>query len=80
MISQQFLNKERLTPELFAREIQKLVETTKLDHVQAIIYYCERNKIELDSVPKYLNAALKDKLSAVYQNLNYLPKTSKLPF
>jgi hypothetical protein len=79
-MSQNFLSKiDRITPAMFAKEIDKIVRESKMDHIQAVLYYCEKNRIDLESVPQLLNSSLKQKIELVAQDLHLLPKTSKLP-
>ena len=47
--------------------------------MEAILYYCEQNVIEPDSINKWIDRSLKEKLQADAEALNYLPKTSCLP-
>ena len=70
---------EKITPKRFAVIIDDLVRTKYLTHMEAIIYYCEQNLIEPESVTKWIDRSLKEKLQSDAEALNYLPKTSRLP-
>ncbi len=72
-----FLNKER-----FAEEIELLVSTSNMNYIDAIVEYCVRNNVELESVSKLMSKPLKEKLRYDATELNYLKRTSrgKLPF
>ena len=70
---------EKITPEKFALIVDELVRTKRLTHMEAILYYCEQNVIEPDSINKWIDRSLKEKLQADAEALNYLPKTSCLP-
>ena len=70
---------EKITPKKFALIVDELVRTKRLTHMEAILYYCEQNVIEPDSLNKWIDRSLKEKLQADAEALNYLPKTSCLP-
>ena len=70
---------EKITPKKFALIVDELVRTKHLTHMEAILYYCEQNVIEPDTINKWIDRALKEKLQADAEALNYLPKTSSLP-
>ena len=76
-LSKKFLNKDT-----FAEEIEKLVLETNLNYIDAIVLYCERNGLEVESVSKLIFKPLKEKLRYDATELNYLKRTSraKLPF
>lgn len=64
-------------PSRFAQEIEKVVQEEKISYIDAIIYFCERNKLDLESVPKLLSKPLKEKIRCEAMDLNFLKKTSK---
>ena len=65
----------------FAQDIESVVSKDNMSYIDAIIFYCEKNAIELESVPKLLSKPLKEKLKWEATELNFLKKTSraKLP-
>lgn len=66
----------------FTQDIENLVkDTTGLDYIDAIVHYCDENKIEVDSVSKLISKPLKEKIKAQATELNFLKRTSraKLP-
>ena len=65
----------------FAQEIESLVKTYNFNYIDAIITFCEENKIEVDAVSKLISKPLKEKLKYDAQQLNFMKKTSraKLP-
>ncbi len=76
------LMKEKfLCPSKFAEEIEKIVKTNNFNYIDAILAYCEENKIEMESVSKLMSKPLKEKLKYDAQQLNFMKKTSraKLP-
>ncbi|NMJ87926.1 MAG: hypothetical protein EX285_08855 [Thaumarchaeota archaeon] len=68
-----------MTPKKFAIIVDELVRTKRLTHMEAIIYYCEQNLIEPDTITKWIDRSLKEKLQADAEALHYLPKTPQLP-
>ena len=71
-INEKFVSKEK-----FAEDIESLVLRTKMNYIDAIVQYCEENKIELESVGKLISKPLKEKLKRDAIELNFLKKTSK---
>ena len=39
-----------LTPQKFAIEIEKIVIEEQLNHIDAILHYCEVNSLEIESI------------------------------
>ena len=57
------LMKEKfLCPNKFAEEIEKLVLAYNFNYIDAILTFCEENKIEMESVSKLISKPLKEKL------------------
>jgi hypothetical protein len=65
----------------FAQEIESLVKTYNFNYIDAILTFCEENKIEMESVGKLISKPLKEKLKRDAIHLNFLKKTTraKLP-
>lgn len=65
-------------PSKFAQEIEGLVQQhADMNYIDAIVYFCERNNIDLDSVPKLISKPLKEKIKYDAMELNFLKKTSR---
>ena len=65
-------------PSKFAQEVEKIVqENPDVNYIDAVIIFCERNKIDLESVPKLLSKPLKEKIKFQAMELNFLKKTSR---
>jgi hypothetical protein len=71
----------KLTPQTFYVEIEKLVCELKTDYMDAVVHYCEKNDIELETAASIIRS--NGKIKAIIQNeaedLNLLPKTTRLP-
>ena len=48
-----------------------------MNYIDAIIYFCEQNSIDLESVPKLISKPLKEKIKYEAQELNFLKRTSR---
>ena len=74
----QVLENKFFCPSRFAQEIENVVQlNSEMNYIDAIIYFCEQNKIDLESVPKLLSKPLKEKIKFEAMELNFLKKTSK---
>ena len=67
------------TPKTFSLEIEKLAFEKRCTHLEAISIHCEKVGIEPVTTAKLLTKSLKEKIEANARELNYLPKTAKLP-
>jgi len=64
-------------PSKFAQEIESIVQINKeMNYIDAIIYFCEKNNIDLESVPKLISKPLKEKIKYDAMELNFLKRTS----
>jgi hypothetical protein len=69
-------------PSKFTQEIESLVQSVPdMNYIDAIVHFCEKNSIDVESVPKLITKPLKDKLKAEAMELNFLKRSSraKLP-
>jgi hypothetical protein len=64
-------------PSRFAQEIEITVQQENCSYIDAIIFFCDKNKIDLESVPKLLSKPLKEKIKCEAIELNFLKKTSR---
>lgn len=71
------LEEKFFCPSRFAQEVEKLVMEEGVSYIDAIITFCEINKIDLESVPKLISKPLKEKIKFEAMELNFLKKTSK---
>jgi len=66
-----------MTTAKFSQEVEKVAFENEMNYIDAIVFYCEKNEIELESVPKLISKPLKEKLKYDAQKLNYMKKTSR---
>ena len=69
-----------LTKSEFAKLIEKTVKSHRSSYMDAIIWLCEDNNVELEDVKKLISPIIKTKLEAEAMNLNFLPRQNSLPF
>lgn len=66
-----------MTAAKFSQEVEQIAYENSMNYIDAIIHYCEKNEIEIESVPKLISKPLKEKLKYDAQKLNYIKKTSR---
>ena len=75
------LNKKFLSKDKFAKDIEQFVLQTKMNYIDAIVEYCDRNNIDIENINKLISKPLKEKIRYDATELNFLKKTTraKLP-
>lgn len=64
----------------FYSEIEKIKKQKRdMSYMDAVVWYCEENDIEIETVGKFISKTLKEKIELEARDLNYLPKVGKLP-
>lgn len=63
----------------FEQTIETMVSDMGINHIEAIVEYCESRSIEVEVITSLISKSLKSKLTLTAQSLNYLPKKGKLP-
>lgn len=63
----------------FCRQIEKYVEQWGVSYLDAVIAVCESKEIPVESVAKILSKPIIEKIEQEGQQLNFLPKSNKLP-
>jgi|TARA_B100001079_G_scaffold13714_1_gene11191 hypothetical protein len=63
----------------FMENIEGLVQRTKMTYIDAILYYCEENKLEPETAGQMVGGKLKQLVQEEAEDLNLVQKTSKLP-
>ena len=64
---------------IFMENIENLVQKTKMSYIDAVMYYCEENKLEPETAGKMIGGKLKQCIQEEAEDLHLIPKTSKLP-
>ena len=76
------LEKKFYCPSRFTQEIENVVtNNSNMSYIDAVVYFCEKNSIDVESVSKLISKPLKEKIKYEAQELNFLKKSSraKLP-
>tara|TARA_B100001996_G_scaffold153554_1_gene116828 strand:- start:1090 stop:1314 length:225 start_codon:yes stop_codon:yes gene_type:complete len=63
----------------FYQKIIQLVDDTKLSYMDAILHYCDQNGMEPETAAQLVNTKLKAQIREEAEELNFFPKTAKLP-
>jgi len=72
------LEQKFLCPSRFAQEIEKVIkENPEMNYIDAVVCYCEENKIDFESVSKLISKPLKEKIKYNAMELNFLKRTSR---
>lgn len=66
------LEEKFLTPIKFSYQIEKIVLQEKMNYIDAILFYCEKENIEIESIPKLMTKPLKEKLKVDATMLNFM--------
>ena len=66
-----------MTTVKFSQDVEKVALDNSMNYIDAILHYCEKNEIEIESVSKLISKPLKEKLKYDAQKLNYMKKTSR---
>jgi hypothetical protein len=62
----------------FSQDIEKIYkENVDMNYIESIIYYCENNNIDIESISKLVSKPLKEKLKYEAMELNFLKKSSR---
>ena len=64
---------------IFMENIESLVQKTKMSYIDAVMYYCEENKLEPETAGKMIGGKLKQNIQDEAENLHLIQRTSKLP-
>jgi len=68
-----------MTTAKFSEIIERTVIDKRITYLDAVIWYCEKNELEIDVAAKLLNTTIKSKLEVEAQDLNFLAKGARLP-
>ena len=64
---------------IFMENIESLVQKTKMSYIDAVMYYCEENKLEPETAGKMIGGKLKQNIQEEAEDLHLIQRTSKLP-
>jgi hypothetical protein len=80
MKTEDVLKNKTHTNERFVKEITSLVNSG-VSYLDAIVHYAEKHNLEIETVASMVksNSKIKSNLQSNAEDLNFLPKTSRLP-
>jgi hypothetical protein len=67
------------TSKTFTTVIENIVKEKNLTHMDAVLWYCEEEGLEPDSLGTLISKGLKEKIEANARELNFLPRQAQLP-
>jgi hypothetical protein len=67
------------TSKTFTNAIEIIAKEKNITHMDAILWYCDKEGIEPDSVGSLVSKGLKEKIEAKARDLNFLPRRAQLP-
>ena len=70
---------ELMTSQKFSLIIEEVVKEKRLGYMDAILWWCEKNEMEIEVAAKLCNGVIKEKLRYEAQELNYLERPARLP-
>jgi len=76
------LEKKFYCPSRFTQEIENVVSNNNdMSYIDAVVYFCDENGIDIESVSKLISKPLKEKIKYEAMELNFLKRSSraKLP-
>jgi len=65
----------------FIKDIDLLVNDFQLDYIDAVVYYCEKNNLEIETAASLVKSSskIKAKIQLAAEEKNYMTKSAKLP-
>lgn len=65
----------------FPMEIETIVQEKKIEYIDAVIFWCESNGLEVEFAGELIrrNNVLKSKIQYEAENLNFMKKSARLP-
>jgi thymidine kinase len=63
----------------FSMMIMQMAISEKIDHMDAITTYCERNNLEIEVAATLINESLKSLIEGEAMEMRYLPRGGRLP-
>ena len=67
------------TSKSFTAAIENIAKEKQITHMDAVLWYCNKEGVEPDNVGPLISKGLKEKIEANARDLNFLPKQAQLP-
>jgi len=65
--------------EAFSIAVERFAKEKRCSYMDAVILYAEENNMEVESAARKISQSLKEKIEVEAQDLNFLPKSARLP-
>lgn len=65
----------------FVEEVEKLCRDKNIEYIEAVIYWCEKNNLEVETAAYWIkkDAVMRSKIQLEAENINVLKKGARLP-
>lgn len=65
----------------FVEEIEHLCRTKNIEYIDAIVFWCEKNKLEIETAAYWIkkDPVMRSKVQVEAENLNILKRGARLP-
>ena len=65
----------------FVEEIEKLCREKNIEYIDAVVFWCEKNKLEIETAAYWIkkDPVMKSKIQLEAENLNVLKRGARLP-
>lgn len=66
---------------VFVEEIEKLCRDKNIEYIDAIVFWCEKNNLEVETAAYWIkkDPVMKSKIQNEAENLNILKRGARLP-
>jgi hypothetical protein len=78
-ISQEQRMLDLMTTQKFSLLIENVVKDKRVSYMDAIVWWCEKNEMEIEVAAKLCNGVIKEKLRYEPEKLNFLERPARLP-
>jgi hypothetical protein len=68
-----------MTSQKFSIIIEETVKEKRLSYMDAIVWWCDKNEMEIEVAAKLCNGVIKEKIRYEAEELNFLEKPARLP-
>ena len=67
---------------VFIEEIEKLCSTKNIEYIDAVVMWCEKNNLEVETAAHWIrkDPVMKSKIQSEAENMNILKRGARLPF
>ena len=65
----------------FVEEIEKLCRDKNIEYIDAVVFWCEKNKLEIETAAYWIkqDPVMRSKIQLEAENLNVLKRGARLP-